>query len=663
MCYGGTCQCGPCEADPSLAISPTNYGGSCIAEWSSCGWGLAGAGEDINLTFTFSEAMNGFTSGDITVVNGTVKSLAGTDGDSVYTAVVTVDGGCSDCVVDVSVAANAAVSVASSAGNSASSYHFGAGNSYYHFCNYWDLWPGAWNWWNFYWGYNACSYGHWHWWHWWWDSLFWTNRGYYYPLNETVGSVAFNNWWRVTRYQYGYWYWWNNWATISNELDAWLISADDFAAETYATKSFTFDDSGKKCPATTTGNPYSLYFGGNDTIFTQISYPFHFGYGWHYWPWQYYYGYSWYYNYWNLWQTYTLSFWVKSDAPSPLDQTLFFGSNENGTDVLRISLTGSTTNNLLVATTNTVLRSDVPFDITHWNHVVVRFQYKEPVALYVNDIDVGTGNGGAGLLIQSDYPQNWNLMIGSQGTFTSSFSITNSFKGYLDEIKIYPGWGSSGDGLVNTYCEEASPSLSQITAVPSNDAAFTVVDYDDYVNLYTVGKWPGKYNVLLQKSSIPIVKAPTDLTQNRSWLNVSANTDATNSKVVVHFDDAEVATHGHDPAADKHTIYAKKNATGIFRLCPDATTLNDVTDACANGVLFSGPFPQEQSVGGSTVTVGTIDIDGVTYWYASGVTGSGGEGEAGSGSGTSVPFFPLWSIPVIGVIGWYLLKKEGWIQA
>ena len=410
-------------------------------------------------------------------------------------------------------------------------------------------------------------------------------------------------------------------------MDAWLINSNDFTAESF-TRSFTFDSSGKKCPATTqAGNSYSLYFGGNDTIFTQLSYPFHFGYAWHYWSW-YYYDYSWYYNYWNLWQSYTLSFWVKSDAPSPLNQTLFFGSSNNGADVLQISLTGSTTNNLRVATTNTSLRSNTAFDITKWHHVVVQFQENEPVALYVDDVDVTVAGGS--VLTGSNFTQPWTLMIGSQGSGSTvnGYSVTNGFAGYLDEIKIFPGTTTIADGTVNTYCED-SPTLNTITVLPSENPSYSTVDFDDYVNLHTIGKWPGKYNVLLQKNGVSIVKALTDLMQNRTWQGVIADADSVNSKAVVHFDSQDIAGHGHDPAQDPHTLFVKKNLTSTFLVCPDATVLADVHSGCTNGVLFEGPFPQTQKVSGLNVEVGLTSFEDGSYWYASGLTGSGGEGEGG----------------------------------
>jgi hypothetical protein len=622
---------------------------SCTERWKLCGYGLVNAGEDIDVRITFSEEVTGFTSGDITVANGSVKSLSGSN--AIYDATITVDVGCSSCVVTVNVPAEAATSVATSVKNAASNTEYiPAGSSYFQRCYYWQIWNCSWNWWDFWWRfYYWHRYRYWRWWWWWYDYYWWFNKGIYYPLNETQGSTAFNRWWRVGRWWYPYSYWWRNWSDYWSYQDAWLMNKSDFSAGSF-TRSFNFETSGKKCPATTqAGNSYSLSFGGNDAIFTLNEYPFHFGYGWHYWPWYYYYDYPWYYWYWNNWQTYTLSFWAKSAVANPVDQTLFFAKSSNG-DALRIAYRNDKTNYIHVATTNTALRSNTSFDLTLWHHIVVRFQYNEPTALYVDDSAVTTSD--AGVLNGGDYPQSWPLIIGA--TSTGSSSIGRGFQGNLDEIKIFPGWTTIADGTVNNTCNEQSSSLYTITNFPSDDSSFSTVDYDDETDLHTTGKWAGKYYVLLQKSGVPIVNALTDLTQNRSWQGVTASLDAAHSKVAVYFDPNTIGTHGHDPATDKHMIFATKNNTASFRVCPDATSLNDLSDQCSNGVLFKGPFPQTQTVKSLSVEVGEMTINGASYWYASGLTGSGGQGE-GSTALADVPYFSWWTLPVIVLLcGGYL---------
>jgi hypothetical protein len=606
----------------------------------------------VDVRITFSESVTGFTSGDITVVNASVKSLSGSN--AIYDATITVSGDCSSCIVEVSIPKDAATSVSSGLGNLASNVaKFAAGSNYFQRCYFWELWSCSWNWWDFWWYfYRWHRYRYWRWW-WWWDDYYWYNKGIYYPLNETQGSVAFNWWWRIGRWSYPYSYWWRNWASYWSYQDAWLMNKSDFVGGSFG-QSFKFETSGKKCPATTqAGNSYSLSFGGNDAIFTLHEYPFHFGYGWHYWPWYYYYDYAWYYNYWYNWQSYTFSFWVKSAVANPVDQTLFFAKSSNDSQALRISYRNDKTNYIHVATTNNAFRSNTAFDITQWHHIVVRFQYNEPTALYVDDTDVTTTD--AGVLNSNDYPQSWPLIIGA--TSTGSTFIGKGFQGNFDEIKIFPGWTTIADGTVNSTCDEQTSPLYKITNLPSDDSSFTTFDYDDEVDLHLTGKWAGKYYVLLQKSGVPIVNALTDLTQDRNWQGVTASIDAARSKVAVYFDPNATTTHGHSPSGDKHMIFAKKNETAHFRVCPDATSLNDVAENCSNGVLFMGPFPQTQTVKGESVQVGQVNIGGLVYWYASGLTGSGGQGE-GSEAVVSVPAFSWWSLVLVLSGCVYFLWRE-----
>jgi hypothetical protein len=162
----------------------------------------------------------------------------------------------------------------------------------------------------------------------------------------------------------------------------------------------------------------------------------------------------------------------------------------------------------------------------------------------------------------------------------------------------------------------------------------------------------GSYLVRLTMNGTPVTDASVDLTQDREWNEVVAAIDPLQYRGVISFQGADTGV------SDTHTLYVPKGPSTTFRVCPEAVTLGQVSSTCTNGVRFMGPsFPETQ--GG--VTVGTIVISGTTYWYASGLTGSGGEGE--DDEGNTIPFFPVWSIPVIGVIGWYVLKREGWVGA
>ena len=71
----------------------------------------------------------------------------------------------------------------------------------------------------------------------------------------------------------------------------------------------------------------------------------------------------------------------------------------------------------------------------------------------------------------------------------------------------------------------------------------------------------------------------------------------------------------------------KKESDNSFRICPQATSLQEVNSSCTGGVLYTGQFPQKQSIEGRDITVSQASISGVTYWIADGLSGTGGQGE------------------------------------
>ncbi len=97
---GGNASAGPVAASqvfdtaaPTLTITDNAAG--------------TASGPGRTFTFTFGEAVNGFTAGDVSVTNGTKGAFTGSNGDSVYTLVVTPPADTSG-TIDVSVPAGAA---------------------------------------------------------------------------------------------------------------------------------------------------------------------------------------------------------------------------------------------------------------------------------------------------------------------------------------------------------------------------------------------------------------------------------------------------------------------------------------------------------------------------------------------------------------------------
>ena len=351
-----------------------------------------------------------------------------------------------------------------------------------------------------------------------------------------------------------------------------------------------------------------------------------------------------------------ISLWVKSNEANPSDQTIFQWTGEDGENLVTVRYTSAKQNYLHIATPSNSYISSQSFDITDWNHLYLEIQEDNVGGTtsvhswFVNGQNV-SGNDASPTTISVPNNIYYNtLTIGAR--YDDNSELTAHFSGWIDEV-ITPITQQIPDaGTKNTDCI----ILYKITTLSSE--SFSVIDATDSTDLHVTGKTTGSYVARLRKSGTPMVDATVNLNQDRSWASVTADTSG--NKVVVDFPVADAGTHGHDASQNPHTIYARKDSTISFRVCPGATTLNDVSASCGGGVLFSGPFPQQQDVSGETVTVGTTDINSVTYWYASGLTGSGGEGEGeGEGSSSSVPFFPWWSIPFLLLAGvWFLQQRE-----
>jgi hypothetical protein len=331
------------------------------------------------------------------------------------------------------------------------------------------------------------------------------------------------------------------------------------------------------------------------------------------------------------------SIWVKSNTPSPSSQAILQVAEQHGYPVLpflTIMYRSGVQNYLYVAHGSDAVRSRKAFDITQWNHiqVIVDPNTNTIVSLKVNDQDVMSEH------FQSDIPavsrsDTNNVYVGARMTTSGP---TDYFNGLVDEFSAF--YQEDPPVVTPGTCG----SRYRIDPLPGK--SYTLVNIDDTVDLRVVGKPSGNYSARLSKNGIVIIDAVVALTQNRSWGSIYA--DVSGSKVAVNFPAAQLSTHGHDASENPHTIYAVKSMTNVFRVCPNALTVADVSSGCAGGVLFSGPYPQTQSVGSDTVTVGIATFAGVSYWYASGLTGSGGEGENGAG-GDAVPFFSWWTLPLV----------------
>ncbi|MDD3474689.1 MAG: DUF2341 domain-containing protein [Candidatus Dojkabacteria bacterium] len=130
----------------------------------------------------------------------------------------------------------------------------------------------------------------------------------------------------------------------------------------------------------------------------------------------------------------------------------------------------------------------------------------------------------------------------------------------------------------------------------------------------------GIQDVRIEKDQYLVADLKVSFEENRDWEDVVADADTDNSKTVIKVENK----HG---VTDPFTMYVVRNDTNAFRLCPEATSLDEVKSGCAGEQLLTKDFPQEIEIEGNIVTISEAKINGVYYWIADGLTGTGGMGE------------------------------------
>jgi hypothetical protein len=118
----------------------------------------------------------------------------------------------------------------------------------------------------------------------------------------------------------------------------------------------------------------------------------------------------------------------------------------------------------------------------------------------------------------------------------------------------------------------------------------------------------------------PLSTIDVNMTQDRAWAGVGGDVDTVNAKsYVTNLTDAD-GTNG------THTLYVpyEPSHTGVT-ICPDATSLAEVTLDCSNAVT--------KTEADSDTSVVTIDSKQV--WAITGMTGTGGIGVPSEDEGSS----------------------------
>ncbi len=150
--------------------------------------------------------------------------------------------------------------------------------------------------------------------------------------------------------------------------------------------------------------------------------------------------------------------------------------------------------------------------------------------------------------------------------------------------------------------------LYQITTLPSLDVTEpqgrSVRNDSNYATY-------GQMNILVStdSDSYPIADVLTNLLGDLNWTSVEGNVDWTNYKSYI------INLNWMDGVATGHGIYVPRESTdtGVI-ICPDATTLDEVTVTCTNGILYEPGNP--------SLSIATIG--GRSYWHVAQQVSTGG---------------------------------------
>jgi MSHA biogenesis protein MshQ len=132
---------------------------------------------------------------------------------------------------------------------------------------------------------------------------------------------------------------------------------------------------------------------------------------------------------------FTLSVWVNADNDYSQQEIFHALGNSTSDDELEVYLIGETDVYVKIQDLNKTLQGSITLTDGQWHHLLVT-RVSDQVCLYVDgsnqDCDTGVGGG------QLSVPNSNSVIIGQeQDSYGGSFSSSQSFKGLMDEFKIY----------------------------------------------------------------------------------------------------------------------------------------------------------------------------------------------------------------------------------
>jgi len=258
-------------------------------------------------------------------------------------------------------------------------------------------------------------------------------------------------------------------------------------------------------------------------------------------------------------------------------------------------------------------------------------QFKNPSGVSVDS---------SGNIYVADYGNNRVQKITSGGTFVSPFGSTGTANGQFNIITDVTV-DSSGNiftvELTNKRIQKFDytgtayqvSNISPLLDITIASNGFNIEDTG------AVGVNSASIELRIKEDdNLTLTDVTVDMSADRDWSLLSGDSDRVAGKSYIN------NLIGSPGVASTHALYVPVplgRVSDSVYICPNATSLANVTTSCVDGV--------SRAVGTYTESFGNIEVsqvnnlgDNITYWKITGMTGSGGISElleySGSGSGT-----------------------------
>ncbi|NMC36304.1 DUF2341 domain-containing protein [Candidatus Beckwithbacteria bacterium] len=223
-------------------------------------------------------------------------------------------------------------------------------------------------------------------------------------------------------------------------------------------------------------------------------------------------------------------------------------------------------------------------------------------------------------------------------TTPASIPTANLYAG----MWVNPGAGASGYiytdwFLVRKYVnpepsmafgEESTYTPSYVITNPPESTQITLAS-DEESDVTSSGQ-TGIQTVAIAKSTYRVAAFSVDFSADRDWTDLTVDSDG--EKAVLHYDGGFTSIPGS--SGESFSLYIPDNGGSRVRICPNASSLAQVTSGCSNEYFLTT----------SDSSVSKTTVNGIDYWVIAGLSGTGGEeAEAPSGGSSSSYQAPLFT--------------------